>query len=135
MSLKKKKYRYTKNEHYPMEHLVFKTDPEFLQECLDVDHEVWTLGEGLHKEFDHIPFLYKEVWLNENNPGEIHYIFAWEDMDAWKHIARQDIQDMLEAEFAAKCDKPYELIRCVEQEENYGIHRYSRFERIEDDED
>ena len=34
-------YTYTKNEHYPMEHLVFKTAPEDVERFLEVDHEVW----------------------------------------------------------------------------------------------
>ncbi len=132
MSLSEKKYRYIKDEHYPIEHLIYKTEPEYLKECLETDHAIWTLGEALHEEFEHIPFLYKEVWVNENNPGEIHYIFAWESMDAWNKMLRQDIQDKLEAEFAAKCDKPYVMLRAIQDEENFGIHRVSRFERIED---
>ena len=39
-------YTYVKNEHYPVEHLIFETAPEHVQEFLDVDHEVWTLGEA-----------------------------------------------------------------------------------------
>ncbi|WP_419057106.1 hypothetical protein [Evtepia gabavorous] len=39
-------YTYVKGEHYPVEHLVFETAPEHVQEFLDVDHEVWTLGEA-----------------------------------------------------------------------------------------
>lgn len=56
-------YTYVKGEHYPVEHLVFETAPEHVQEFLDVDHEVWTLGEAETDLFDHIPFLYKEVWV------------------------------------------------------------------------
>ena len=51
-------YTYTKNEHYPMEHLVFKTAPEDVERFLEVDHEVWTLMEAYAPGFDHIPFLY-----------------------------------------------------------------------------
>ena len=32
---------------------------------------MWTLGEAESGLFDHIPFLYKEVWVNDNKPGEI----------------------------------------------------------------
>ena len=68
-------YTYVKGEHYPVEHLVFETAPEHVQEFLDVDHQVWTLGEATTDLFDHIPFLYKEVWVNDNKPGEMHFIF------------------------------------------------------------
>jgi hypothetical protein len=50
-------YTYTKNEHYPMEHLVFKTAPEDVERFLEVDHEVWTLMEAYAPGFDHIPFF------------------------------------------------------------------------------
>ena len=105
-------YTYTKGEHYPMEHLVFKVAPEDVERYLEVDHEIWTLKEAYAPGFDHIPFLYKEVWLNDNKPGEIHFIFAWESIESWREI------------------DPYELIRVVQNEENFGVHRYSRFERI-----
>lgn len=77
-------YTYVKGEHYPVEHLVFTTAPEHVQEFLDVDHEVWTLGEAESGLFDHIPFLYKEVWVNDNKPGEMHFIFVWESIESWK---------------------------------------------------
>ena len=32
-------YTYVKGEHYPVEHLIFETAPEHVQEFLDVDHE------------------------------------------------------------------------------------------------
>ena len=51
-------YTFVKGEHYPVEHLVFETAPEFVEEFLEVDHEVWTLGEAESDLFDHIPFLY-----------------------------------------------------------------------------
>ena len=50
-------YTYTKNEHYPMEHLVFKTAPEDVERFLEVDHEVWTLMEAYAPGFDHFPFF------------------------------------------------------------------------------
>lgn len=128
--MEKMRYKYVKDEHYPIEHLVYQVDPEHLQECLDADHDLWTLGIAMHEEFDHIPFLYKEVWVNENRPGEIHYIFAWESRESWKRMAKHD--DVLETRFYEKFTLPYKMVRCIQEEENYGIHRYSRFERIDD---
>lgn len=34
-------YTYTKGEHYPVEHLVFKVAPEDVEHYLAVDHEIW----------------------------------------------------------------------------------------------
>ena len=77
-------YTYTKGEHYPVEHLVFKVAPEDVEHYLAVDHEIWTLKEAYAPGFDHIPFLYKEVWVNDNKPGEIHFIFVWESIESWR---------------------------------------------------
>mgnify|MGYP000562277968 FL=1 len=123
-------YTYTKGEHYPMEHLVFKVAPEDVERYLEVDHEIWTLKEAFAPGFDHIPFLYKEVWINDNKPGEIHLIFAWESIESWRKIDQKEYQAQLIKEFDEKFGRPYELIRVVQNEENFGVHRYSRFERI-----
>ena len=50
-------YTYTKGEHYPVEHLVFKVAPEDVEHYLAVDHEIWTLKEAYAPGFDHIPFI------------------------------------------------------------------------------
>ena len=108
-------YTYVKGEHYPVEHLIFETAPEHVQEFLDVDHEVWTLGEAESDLFDHIPFLYKEVW---------------ESIESWHKVDDPDLQAQFIARFESKFQHPYKLTRCIQNEENFGIHRYSRFERI-----
>ena len=100
-------YTYTKGEHYPVEHLVFKTAPEDVQHYLD-----------------------KEVWVNDNKPGEIHMIFVWESIESWRKVDDKEYQAKLIQEFEEKFGRPYELIRVVQNEENFGVHRYSRFERI-----
>ena len=101
-------YTFVKGEHYPVEHLVFETAPEFVEEFLEVDHEVWTLGEAESDLFDHIPFLYKEVWINENKPGEMHFIFIWESMESWKKVDDKDIQ--------AAAEKPVKTRRAKAEE-------------------
>ena len=123
-------YTYVKGEHYPVEHLIFETAPEHVQEFLDVDHEVWTLGEAESDLFDHIPFLYKEVWVNDNKPGEMHFIFVWESIESWRKVDDKEVQAALIARFESKFQHPYKLTRCIQNEENFGIHRYSRSERI-----
>ncbi len=109
---------------------MFKVAPEDVERYLEVDHEIWTLKEAFAPGFDHIPFLYKEVWINDNKPGEIHFIFAWESIESWRKIDQKEYQAQLIKEFDEKFGRPYELIRVVQNEENFGVHRYSRFERI-----
>jgi uncharacterized protein (TIGR03792 family) len=124
-------YRYTREERLPVEILVFQVDPDDVEEYLRVDHEVWTLGEAFHPELDHIPFVSKEVWLNDARPGEITLIFVFESMEAWNTVGADHIQAQLIAEFDRRFGRPHELVRAVHEEERFGIHRWSRFERTE----
>ena len=80
--------------------------------------------------FDHIPFLSKEVWVNDHRPGEIHVIFVWESLESWRKVDDPQLQKGLAAQFEEAFPHPYRLVRKVEEEEEYGIHRYSRFERL-----
>ena len=127
-----KKYKFTTKEHLPVEHLIFKVAPEDVEEYLRVDHEVWTLGEAMWDGFDHIPFLSKETWINENKPGEMHFVFIWESLESWKKVDDKELQAAFIKEFESKFTKPNEFIYCGQNEENFGVHRYSRFERVDD---
>ncbi len=122
-------YRYTCDERLPVEILVFDVDPGDVEEYLRVDHEVWTLGEAFHPELDHIPFLSKEVWLNDHRPGEVTLIFVFESMQAWEQVGAGHIQAQLQAEFDRRFGKRQTLVRAVHEEEHFGIHRWSRFDR------
>jgi uncharacterized protein (TIGR03792 family) len=123
-------YRYTSGERLPVEILVFEVDPEHVDEYLRVDHEVWTLGEAFHPEVDHIPFLSKEVWLNDNRPGEVTLIFVFESMEAWERIGAGHIQAQIQAEFERRFPHRQTLVRAVHDEEQFEIHRWSRFDRL-----
>ena len=123
-------YRYTSAERYPVEVLVFKIDPKDLDEFLEVDNEVWTLGEALSPAVDKVPFLSKEIWVNDNRPGIVTVVLVWENLELWEKIDTKEIQSELIARFEAKFTKPYKLLRVLQNEENYGMHRVSRFERV-----
>ena len=122
-------YRYTSGERLPVEVLVFAVDPVHVDEFLHVDHEVWTLGEAFAAANEQIPFLSKEVWLDDSRPGEVTILFVWESMDAWRSVdsdaLQQDLQDRFDREFP----HPVRLVRAVHEERRRGLHRWSRFER------
>lgn len=61
-------FRYTKGERLPIEVLVFEMSPEHVDEYLAIDHEIWTLGEATLPGFERIPFISKEVWLDDSRP-------------------------------------------------------------------
>jgi uncharacterized protein (TIGR03792 family) len=122
-------FQYTKNEKLPIEVLVFEMDPKHVEEFLVADHEVWTLGEAELPGFDQIPFLSKEVWLDDSWPGRVTLVFVWESLEAWMRVGITDIQQRLQAEFDERFKHPVKLVEAWHEESNFGLHRWSRFER------
>ena len=122
-------YRYTKGERLPIEVLVFEIGPEHVEEFLAVYHEVWTLGEAELPGFDHVAFLSKEVWLDDSRPGRVSIIFVWESLEAWMRVWSAEIQQRLQAEFYARFKHPVKLVEAWHEDTNFGLHRWSRFER------
>lgn len=125
-------FSYVNGERRPVEVLVFHVDPAHVQEFLRVDHEVWTLGEALLEDHTRIPFMSKEVWLDDSRPGEVTLVFVWESMQQWDAVGRPDVQARLQAEFDARFPHPVRLVRALHEESAMGIHRVSRFERTEE---
>lgn len=123
---------FVSGERRPVEVLVFRVEPEHVEEFLRVDHEVWTLGEALLEDHARIPFLSKEVWLDDSRPGEVTLVFVWETMEQWDAVGRPDIQARLQAEFDARFPHPVTLVRAPHEDSDLGIHRVSRFERTEE---
>ena len=123
---------FASGERRPVEVLVFRVEPGRVEEFLRVDHEVWTLGEALLEGHERIPFLSKEVWLDDSRPGEVTLVFVWETMEQWDAVGRPEIQARLQAEFDARFPHPVTLVRALHEESGLGIHRVSRFERTEE---
>ena len=118
---------------------MFEVDPAHVEEFLAVDHEVWTLGEADagggdgdgDGDSDRIAFLSKEVWLDDAHPGRVVLIFVWESIEAWQRVGDEELQQTLQARFDALFPHPVTLRRALHEESNFGIHRVSRFERID----
>lgn len=123
-------YHYVTHERRPVEVLVFSMDPSVVDEFIAVDHEVWTLGEAHTPGLDRIPFLSKEVWLDDSKPGEVTLIFVWENQELWDTVGNPQFQETLQALFDAQFSHPIELIAAHHEDSAFGIHRVSRFERI-----
>jgi uncharacterized protein (TIGR03792 family) len=122
-------YRYVADERRPVEILVFEVEPDHVDEFLRVDHEVWTLGEALLPGFDRIPFLAKEVWLDDSRPGRVTLVFVWESMGLWERVGDAEVQRRLQAEFDVRFHHPVRLVAALHEEADFGLHRWSRFER------
>jgi uncharacterized protein (TIGR03792 family) len=113
----------------PIEVLVFEMDPAHVEEYLAIDHEIWTLGEATLPGFERIPFLSKEVWLDDSRPGRVSVVFVWESLEAWMRVGAKEIQQRLQSEFDARFTHPVKLVEAWHEDTNFGIHRWSRFER------
>ena len=124
-------YRYFANERLPVEVLVFQVDPDHVDEFLRVDHEVWTLGEAFMEGLEQLPFLSKEVWLDDSRPGEVTIVFVWESMEAWHSVDDEAFQQRLQARFDREFPHEATLVRTIHDEHAKGIHRWSRFERTD----
>jgi uncharacterized protein (TIGR03792 family) len=103
-------YRYVSHERRPVEVLVFRMDPAHVEAYLAIDHEVWTRGEAFGEGFDRIPFLSKEVWLDDSRPGEVTLVFVWETLEALMAVGREAVQQVLQARFDALFPHPVELV-------------------------
>ena len=122
-------YDYASDERRPIEILVFQVDPDDVDEFLRVDHEVWTLGEANTPGYDGIPFESKEVWLNDHRPGQVTIVFVWPDRASWEAVDQPAFQQQLTDAFDRRFTGHAELVRAIHDEEQMGIHRWSRFER------
>ena len=120
---------HTTGERCPVEVLVFTMDPADVDRFLAIDHDVWTLGEAEELAGDAIPFLSKEVWLDDSRPGEVTIVFVWPDQATWDAVGATDIQQGLQAEFDERLGRPYQLVREIHIERDGGLHRWSRFSR------
>lgn len=125
-------YVYSSTERLPVEVLVFQMDPEHVEAFLEVDHEVWTLGEAEIDVGGRIPFRSKEVWLDDSRPGQITIVFVWDSMDAWNAVGADEVQQRLQGQFEARFPHPVSLIAEPHEDSDRGIHRWSRFERRDD---
>lgn len=125
------KYLYVSNERRPVEVLVFRMDPQHVAEFIRIDHEVWTLGEALTPGLSTIPFLSKEVWLDDSKPGEVTLVFVWDTQQQWDVVGEKAFQEALQNTFNERFPYPIELVSAPHEDSNFGIHRVSRFERID----
>jgi uncharacterized protein (TIGR03792 family) len=124
-------YLYVNGERRPVEILIFQMDPDVVNEFIQVDHEVWTLGEALIPGLSRIPFLSKEVWLDDSKPGEVTLVFVWDTQEEWDLVGETTFQQKLQNLFNSRFPHPVQLVRALHEDSAMGIHRVTRFERID----
>ena len=103
--------------------------PDHVDEFLALDHEVWTLGGASLPGFEHMPFLSKEVWLDESRPGRVTLVYVWESHEAWQAVSSNHIQERLQSEFDSRFPHDLRLEEAWHEDSNMGLYRWSRYER------
>ena len=68
--------------------------------------------------------------MNDRRPGEITIVFVWPDRASWEAVDQPAFQQQLTGAFDRAFGRPYRLVRAVHEEEEFGLHRWSRFERV-----
>ncbi len=122
-------YTYTSGERRPIEVLIFSMDPAVVDEFIRVDHEIWTLKEAFMEGLSEIPFLSKEVWLDDSKPGEVTIVFVWDTQEQWDAVGNVEFQQQLQREFDTRFPHPITLVATPHEDSRFGIHRVTRFER------
>lgn len=122
-------YTYISGERRPIEVLIFSMDPSVVDEFIAVDHEIWTLKEAFMDGLTEIPFLSKEVWLDDSKPGEVTIVFVWDTQEQWDAVGNVEFQQQLQREFDSRFPHPITLVAAPHEDSRFGIHRVTRFER------
>jgi uncharacterized protein (TIGR03792 family) len=112
-----------KNKKNPVEYLVFKVEDENnIEKFIELDHEIWTKYLASYDGF-----ISKEVLVNDENPGEIHTILIWREMDAWKSIPLAELKETTK-KFDDAFGEKYEITRRIHSEYNHGLYKVRHYE-------
>ena len=107
--------------HDAVEYLVFRVEPDRVDEFIQLENEVWTQGLSQQEGF-----LSKDIWVNESKPGEVSVIIYWKNFESWKGIPKE-VTNRLTQQFDERFGADdYQLIREV-----HGSNRLVRVSRTE----
>lgn len=114
-----------KNVKYPVEYLIFQvhdSTPEIMEKYVQLDHDIWT------KYLASKPgFVSKEVFINEDTPGEVHQIIIWETLESWKSIPLDELKEVVR-EFDNSLGTTYDTVRRVHKETNHKLYKVRHYE-------
>jgi len=98
-----------------VEYLVFEVDPAHREQFIAVDDQIWTSALRSQRGF-----VAKEVWVDENQPGQVTLITYWSSYALWKAIPSDELE-AIDERFTQAFGHPFTLI-----EEGHKIHRWFR---------
>lgn len=111
-----------KNIGFPVEYLIFQVeDSQTVDEFIKKDAKIWT--SFLQKN---PAFKSKEIWINDQTPGEIHSIITWENLEGWKSISEELCKD-IDKEFKSVYGKPFYIKRRVHSEYDHQFLKVDEY--------
>ena len=91
-----------------IELLKFKIAPEYREQYIQRDTEIWTAALA------HYPgFIGKELWINPNDSTELVMVIRWETREQWKSIPSEEI-DAITQRFDQDLGFSYEMVESSE---------------------
>jgi len=112
------------HKRYPVEYLIFQLeDPKMIDRFIELDHTIWTAYLESNPGF-----IAKEVWVNEENPGELHTVVIWETMEQWKVIPLEELKATTK-KFDQAFGSPYKITRRLHKEYNHGLYKVRHYEK------
>lgn len=64
-----------------LEILTYEVDAAYIDAYLNMDYEVWSLGESKFPGY-----IGKDTWISQTHPGQITHIIYWASKEAWKAL-------------------------------------------------
>lgn len=98
-----------------VEWLKFQVSPEFREQFVQKDAEIWTVFLSQYSGF-----LNKEVWISPDQLDEVVTVIYWETLEQWQAIPPEEL-DKVEAQFNAAMAGAYELV----ESSRYQVRKFS----------
>ncbi|NJN12908.1 MAG: TIGR03792 family protein [Richelia sp. RM2_1_2] len=91
-----------------MELLKFKIAPEYREQYIQRDAEIWTAALA-----NYPGFIGKELWINPNDSTELVMVIRWKTRKQWKSIPSEEI-DAITQRFDQELGFSYEMVESSE---------------------
>ncbi|MBF2013995.1 MAG: TIGR03792 family protein [Rivularia sp. T60_A2020_040] len=91
-----------------IELLKFKIAPEYREQYIQRDAEIWTAALA-----NYPGFIGKELWINPNDSTELVMVIRWETREQWKSIPKEEIDRITES-FDQDLGFSYEMVESSE---------------------
>lgn len=72
-----------------LEILTYEVDAAYIDAYLNMDYEVWSLGESKFPGY-----IGKDTWISKTHPGQITHIIYWASKETWKGLPEDAVMQL-----------------------------------------